>query len=337
MSEHDELNALLAGSATKAASSPIASYGRPPKVMYEDESMNTVTQSLVQWTTSDNKIFVPASHTKSRLIPGVYEIKSSPNVGTYFEQIPVRTEGLLRFPDTNSELVVEEIQKFWSKEVEKQFKDYGLAYKRGILLWGPPGSGKSCTLQLIMQDVIERQGVVIKFDDPFLYIDGMRKFRQIQPDTPVVTTLEDIDSIIAINSETEVLNILDGVNDVSKTVFLATTNYPEQLGDRVVNRPSRFDKRYKIGMPSAVARKMYFESLIKKKDVKKSKVNIDKWVADTKNLSVAHLKELFINVIIFGNDYEKAVTTLQSMKEKIDDKEYNMGFHNLAGHDQVED
>lgn len=330
MSEHEELNKLLAiakkqpeslANQIKKAYAP-QNFG----VGLDDPEDVKVAQKYVQWTSSDGKTFIPASKTKKILTPGVYEIHSSPNIGTYFEQIPVRTEGLLRFPDTNSNIVVSEIQKFWSEDVEKQFKDYDLAYKRGILLWGPPGSGKSCTIQLIMKDVIDRQGVVFKFDDPFLFIDGMRIFREIQPDTPVVVTMEDIDSIILTYSETEVLNILDGVNNVNKMVFLATTNYPEELGDRIVNRPSRFDKRFKIGMPSAEARKMYFDNLIKNKDIKKQKINIDQWVQDTEKLSIAHLKELFINVMILGNDYKESIKTLQSMKEKIDDKEYGMGF-----------
>jgi len=88
----------------------------------------------------------------------------SDNIGLYFEKIPVRSEGLLRFPDTNSERVVKEIQKFWERE--DVFESYSLTYKRGILLYGP-GSGKSCTIQLIMEDVVNRDGIVIKFTDPF--------------------------------------------------------------------------------------------------------------------------------------------------------------------------
>lgn len=309
-------------------------------VMHDDEDDDSldeqITQSYCQWTTHNGKIYVPAGRTKVHLRPGVYEINTNPQTGLYFEKIPAKTENLLRFPDTNSNKVVEEIQKFWTKE--EVFNNYGLAYKRGIILWGPAGSGKSSCAQLIMADVVKRGGVVVIFDDPDLFLSGMRTLRIIQPDTPLVVMMEDIDSIIETYHESEVLNILDGVNAVDKVCFLATTNYPDRLGPRIINRPSRFDKRFKIGFPSAESRKLYFEYVIGNSDVKKGRkeakrlgINLKQWVKDTSEMSIAHLKELFIAVIILGDPYEEAIQTLQSMKEDIDDKEYGKFGFKIGG------
>lgn len=290
-------------------------------------------KSYIHWTSSDGRFFIPAAPTVKTLTPGVYEIDQNPKTGIYFEKIPVRSEGLLRFPDTNSDRVVSEIKKFWERE--NIFKEYGLTYKRGILLYGPAGSGKTSTVQLIIEDVVSRDGIVIKFSEPYIFIDGMRVLRQIQPNTPVVVIMEDIDSILESYSESEILNILDGVNEVSKVVFLATTNYPEKLGARIVNRPSRFDKRFRIGFPSAVSRRMYFEHLIGNGDPKRLedkiselKIDLDRWVADTDEMSIAHLKELFVQVVIIGDSYEESIKTLESMKEFLEEKEHNgiMGF-----------
>ena len=133
---------------------------------------------LTQWTTGDGKKFAPAGITKSALPPGVYEIHHSNCLGLYFEKIPVRTEGLIRFPQTNSEKVLKEIETFWEKE--KTFADFEITYKRGIILWGCAGGGKTCTVNLIMKDVVDRQGVVIKFTNPGMFIEGMRVLREIQ-------------------------------------------------------------------------------------------------------------------------------------------------------------
>ena len=286
-----------------------------------------------QWTTSDGKRYIPSSKTSKKLTPGVYDIVHNPNIGVYFEQIPVLTTGLIRFPETNSDKVVSEIQKFWKNE--SIFRSYNLTYKRGIILWGPPGSGKSSTIQLIMRDVVERKGVVIKFTNPALFLEGIRKFREIQPDTPIVVLMEDIDSILEMYSESEVLNILDGVNQIEKVVFLATTNYPEKLGARIVNRPSRFDKRFKIGHPNAESRRIYFEYIIGKDRVKANKINLDQWVEDTEDFSIAHLKELFTAVVILGDKYEDAIESLALMKEdrldSSDDDQKSMGFNTFGG------
>jgi SpoVK/Ycf46/Vps4 family AAA+-type ATPase len=180
-----------------------------------------------------------------------------------------------------------------------------------------------------MSDVIKRGGIVVKFDNPNNFPEGIRMFREIQPGTPVVVLMEDIEAIIEYWSESEVLNILDGVNRVDKVVFLATTNYPEKLGGRIVNRPSRFDKRFKVGHPSEASRKVYLEHLVAVGG-KKLKIDIKKWVKDTENMSISHIKELFTAVMIIGDRYEDAITTLQSMKEEKpssdDDKLTKLGF-----------
>src|SRR4029077_7848633 len=152
-------------------------------------------------------------------------------------------------------------------------------------------SGKSCTIQFVMKDVVKLGGIVIIFNHPQLFIMGMRLLRQIQPEVPVIVVMEDIDAILEDYSESEVLNILDGVNDVTNTIFLATTNYPEKLGPRIVNRPSRFDKRFKIGYPNEEARRIYLKKLLPSEAIHNN-VDIEQWISDTEGFSIAHLKEL---------------------------------------------
>lgn len=282
-----------------------------------------------QWATSDGVNFMPTATTKEQLTPGTYDIRFNETNGLYFEKVPVVTTGLLRFPETNSDKIVVEIQKFWERE--QIFRDYGLHYKRGLVLYGPPGSGKSCTIQLVMQDVIERGGVVINFTVPNLFLQGVRKLREIQPSTPVIVLMEDLDSILEEFSESEVLNVLDGVNQIDKVVYLATTNYPERLGDRIINRPSRFDKRFKIGSPNEESRRLYLNHIIGGEEkVKELSIDLDKWVEDTEDFSLAHLKELFVAVVILGEDYDNALETLVKMKEEnlsSDDDQPRMGFN----------
>ncbi len=273
---------------------------------------------LTQWTSGDGIHFIPAGGTIESLPPGAYEIHSNPCLGLNFQKINIRTEGLLRFPQTNSERVLKEIETFWEKE--QIFKEYNLTHKRGIILYGPPGSGKTCLVNLIMKDVIDRKGIVIKFLGPNLFLNGMRVLREVEPKTPVVVLMEDIDSIIERESESEVLNILDGVESISKIAFLATTNYPEMLGPRIINRPSRFDKRFKIPHPNEESREIYLLHLCGQKP-EELKINIKRWVKDTDGFSIAHLKELFVAVIILGDDYEEALDNLKLMCEDISSKE----------------
>jgi hypothetical protein len=195
-----ELNGLPAQdeSATKHIRRAVlrAYQGDPYGMVGDDESIMTEQSTLVQWTTGDNRKFVPAGHTRTRLPPGVYEIQYTASAGLSFVRVPVQTEGLLRFPHSNSDRVVREIQAFWQQE--SIFREYRLAYKRGILLWGPPGSGKSCTIRLILQDVVQRSGLAFKFTAPALFLAGLRAFRAVERDTPVVVLMEDLDAALVV-------------------------------------------------------------------------------------------------------------------------------------------
>mgnify|MGYP003950197281 CR=1 FL=1 len=297
----------------------------PRRSGYSDEK--DVKRDVSLWNTGDNVTFVPSRKPVKSLPCGLYEIGSNPNIGLYFNRVKFSTEHVIRFPDTNSEKVMKEIQTFWSKEAV--FAKYGLSFKRGILLYGPPGSGKTCTIKLVIEDVIKRGGIVIKFDNPELFAEGIRVLRNIQPDTPVVVLMEDLDSILECFNESDVINILDGVDRVEKILFLATTNYPEKLGERVVNRPSRFDKRFLIDVPNAESRKLYLQSVIQEEEIKNLKIDIDKWVKDTDSLSIAHLKELVTSVVILGSEYGESLKILKDMRDKAeaDAKKTGFGFN----------
>jgi hypothetical protein len=267
----------------------------------------------VQWTVRGEGIFTAAGPSSAKLPPGVYEISLSEVIGLYFQAIPTRTEGLIRFPQANSERVIDEIARFW--KLESRFRQYDLAFKRGIFLYGPPGSGKSCTIQIICRDTIALGGIVVVFKNPDLFTMGIRVFREVQPDSPVVVLMEDMDSLIERYDETSILQILDGIESADRTVFLATSNYPEKLGGRIVNRPSRFDKRFYIGPPNAESRAIYLKHIIGNHN--EPGVNIDDWVADTDGFSMAHIKELFVAVVILGDEYTAALKTLRGMVKQI--------------------
>lgn len=311
-----------------------SNHGNPLAAMPTPEDENSVgpsdaamdkNKTFSKWNTSDGNIFTPAHVCSDELPSGLYEIKANQQVGLYFSRINISTESILKLPDSNSEKVVKEIANFWNQE--EVFKKYQLTYKRGILLWGPPGSGKTCTIKLIIDDVIKRGGIGLKFCHPELFSEGIKILRDIQPDVPIVVLMEDLDSTIETYDESMIINILDGVDRIDKVIFLATTNYPEKLGQRIINRPSRFDRRYKIDYPTADARKMYLNHLFNRND--KKDYDIDQWVEDTKDMSLAHLRELFVAVVILGNEYSESIELLQLMRDSISDEDGNSTGFNL--------
>jgi GTPase SAR1 family protein len=313
--DQEELNALVgndgAESCTTLKHNPVFFAGTcaPPRRSRNND--DDITNK--QWTmTNDGKRFQACGQTIKELPSGFYKITVDDYGRVVFNKIPICTEELIVFPGTNSETILTEIQDFWKKK--KKFKQHGLAYKRGILLWGEPGGGKTSIIELAIHDLIQnRGGVCFQFDNPELFKTGFQEFRNVQPETPVIAILEDIDSIIRMYEESALLNILDGVENVENIIFIATTNYPERLGARIVNRPSRFDKRFKVELPTSEARRIYINKLINRNG---TNIDADKWIADTNNFTFAHIKELFISVVVLGNNYDENVETLRAMIEK---------------------
>jgi SpoVK/Ycf46/Vps4 family AAA+-type ATPase len=115
---------------------------------------------------------------------------------------------------------------------------------------------------------------------------------------------------------------------------VATTNYPERLGERLINRPSRFDRIFKIGMPGEQARRMYIVSLLergKKVGILDQKsIQVDRWIEDTEGLSFAHLRELYIGVVLLGDPYEEVIEMLKEMGQPLESNGKRAGFFEIG-------
>ncbi len=157
---------------------------------------------------------------------------------------------------------------------------------------------------------------VIDEEDVDRFTSFISTFRKVEPNRPLVVLLEDIDSIASESryQTARLLNILDGVKQIEGVVYIATTNYPEKLQERITNRPSRFDRRYKVGSPNEEIRRAYINHKLNEEDIKG--IDIDLWVKKTEGMSLSHLKEVVISVIVMGRTFEETISNLESLAEK---------------------
>lgn len=265
-----------------------------------------------QWACEPNSRYRPTCRTSPGIPPGVYSI-SNDDRGFSFNRMTISTDSLIVLDDTASQRVVEGIRTFWQSR--ETYRSYELVFKRGILLWGPAGSGKTATLMLMTQELISTGGMVVVVSDPNYAGVALGQLRQIEPDRPLILILEDIDELIKQHGEHQVLALLDGEYQIPNVVCLATTNYPERLGPRIINRPSRFDERVFVDTPNSLARERYLCHITKNHPL--APETLAMMVADTPKFSIAHLRELVIATRCLGQDYEDVLRRLKSMQSQV--------------------
>jgi AAA+ superfamily predicted ATPase len=288
-----------------------------------------------QWAVHKGNKFSPTTETVKGVPPGFYEVGLDSNIGYYLQKKAVNTDELYQLPSEELTDIIDDIQKFWERS--NRYREYGFLHKRGILLYGDPGMGKSGIIQLITKHLVENMhGIVINLtngDQIEWYGELITSFRQIEPTRPIIVILEDVDGIAGEGnwSTSMLLNILDGVKQIDNVVYIATTNYPEKLEERITNRPSRFDRRYEVEPPTEAVRLAYFKNKLTPTDLKG--IDLDNWVKETHGMSLAHLRELVISVVAMGNSFESTMQRLNGLKKKPvvkSKKSQKVGFGNSS-------
>jgi DNA replication protein DnaC len=289
---------------------PLRASDNAPSISKEESTNEAHKLSKTQWAVIGDKEYIACSSTVKILKPGMYYIIYDQRYGSVFIEHSLNTDDLIDFPDTIFDRAEKEIENFWA--LNQEFKNYGFLHRRGFLLYGPAGGGKSCLVSRICKNIINRGGIVfecIKSVDAFF--NGLAQFRTVEPDRQMVCIFEDIDALIEQFGEAGILSLLDGENQVDHVINIASTNYPERLDKRIVSRPRRFDRIIKVGMPDENIRRVFFE--------KKLKINgddIDKWVKASDGLSFAALSEMVIGVKCLKNDFDEVISRLKEMTSK---------------------
>ena len=148
------------------------------------------------------------------------------------------------------------------------FKKMGIRPHKGILFYGPPGTGKTLLARAVANEsgahfiAVSGPEILNKF-----WGQSEAKLRSIfseaKAKAPAVVLFDEIDSFASSRDAmsesfeatlvSQLLSLMDGLNDLGQVCVIATTNRPSAL-DSALRRPGRFDHEIEVGLPDAEAR-----------------------------------------------------------------------------------
>jgi transitional endoplasmic reticulum ATPase len=222
----------------------------------------------------------------------------------YIETPEVHWEQIGGLKDVR-ELLKESVE--WPLKTPEVFETFGIKPTKGILLYGPPGCGKTLIAKAVATES-EANFITIKGPEIFSKWLGESEkaireaFRRARQSAPCIIFLDELDAIAPARGAgyedsgatervvTQLLTELDGIEKLENVVVIGATNRPDIL-DSALLRPGRLDRLVYVGAPDPESRlevlKIYTQKMPLAPDV-----NLEKITDVTEGYSGADLEML---------------------------------------------
>ncbi len=200
----------------------------------------------------------------------------------------------LTLPPGLKEAIRDDAATFFASR--ERYRQFNVPWKRGLILIGPPGNGKTHMIQALINDLKQ----------PCLYLKSLKSryqnedrsirevFEKARESAPCILVMEDLDALIDDGNRSFFLNELDGFRKNEGVLVVATTNHPDRLDPAIVDRPSRFDRKYHFDLPAVPERAAYLRwwNGLLEEPLRLTEAGVASVAESTDGFSFAYLKEL---------------------------------------------
>ena len=192
--------------------------------------------------------------------------------------------------DRVRERIEAEVVQFFCPAAAAMYASLRVPYRRGVLMHGPPGNGKTSLIRYVGASLPNIPGFILRPAAGFDADDLSTIIRRWTRCAPAILVIEDLDWLLERIDVSAFLNLIDGVESAATggLLLLATTNNPEKLDPALNNRPGRFDVVIEVPSPDEPLRAQYLQRYLP--DIALDV--IAQVAADTSRLAFAHLQEI---------------------------------------------
>ncbi|NHI94012.1 MAG: AAA family ATPase [Candidatus Lokiarchaeota archaeon] len=194
----------------------------------------------------------------------------------------------------------------WPLKHPEMFEEAGVRPPRGVLLFGPPGCGKTLLAKAVATES-ESNFISIKGPEVFnKWVGESEKairevFRKARTAAPSIVYFDELDAIAPRRGSyagsqvyesvlNQILSEIDGLEELQNVAVIASTNRPDII-DPALLRPGRFDQLILVPAPDVDSRKDIFRVHTKKMNLAED-INLDKLVKETDGFSGADIENL---------------------------------------------